>query len=136
MVVAFITSAQRRTPPPLPHPAGVTFEELHLVRRLRGPVGHRRAGRRRAERFFVGADEHLCTTYFDVHQGYRVLTHSHRRVGASFQGMLGLKLVASYNGFSIKPLKVKLLAGEQQATEVWPGARFFGARQVVVCMLL
>ena len=23
-----------------------------------------------------GADEHLCTTYFDVHQGYRVLTHS------------------------------------------------------------
>ena len=24
-----------------------------------------------------GADEHPCTTYFDVHQGYRVLTHSH-----------------------------------------------------------
>ena len=23
-----------------------------------------------------GADEHPCTTYFDVHQGYRVLTHS------------------------------------------------------------
>ena len=23
------------------------------------------------------------------------------------------------NGFSIKPLKVKLLAGEQQATELW-----------------
>ena len=24
-----------------------------------------------------GADEQPCTTYFDVHQGYRVLTHSH-----------------------------------------------------------
>ena len=24
-----------------------------------------------------GADEHPCTTYFDVHQGYRALTHSH-----------------------------------------------------------
>ena len=24
-----------------------------------------------------GADEHPCATYFDVHQGYRVLTHSH-----------------------------------------------------------
>ena len=24
-----------------------------------------------------GADEHPCTTYFDVHQGYRVLTHSY-----------------------------------------------------------
>ena len=23
-----------------------------------------------------GADEHPCTTYFDVHQGYRVLTYS------------------------------------------------------------
>ena len=23
-----------------------------------------------------GVDEHPCTTYFDVHQGYRVLTHS------------------------------------------------------------
>ena len=23
-----------------------------------------------------GADEHPCTTYFDVHQGYKVLTHS------------------------------------------------------------
>ena len=25
----------------------------------------------------IGADEHPCTTYFDVHQGNRVLTHSH-----------------------------------------------------------
>ena len=24
-----------------------------------------------------GADEHPCAPYFDVHQGYRVLTHSH-----------------------------------------------------------
>ena len=24
-----------------------------------------------------GVDEHPCTTYFDVHQGYRVLTQSH-----------------------------------------------------------
>ena len=24
-----------------------------------------------------GADEHPCTTYFDVYRGYRVLTHSH-----------------------------------------------------------
>ena len=24
-----------------------------------------------------GADEHPCTTYFDVHQGYGVVTHSH-----------------------------------------------------------
>ena len=24
-----------------------------------------------------GADEHPCTTYSDVHQGYRVLTHGH-----------------------------------------------------------
>ena len=28
-----------------------------------------------------GADEHPCTTYFDVHQGYRVLTHSHIQKG-------------------------------------------------------
>ena len=25
----------------------------------------------------VGVDEHPFATYFDVHQGYRVLTHSH-----------------------------------------------------------
>ena len=29
-----------------------------------------------------GADEHPCTTYFDVHQEYRVLTHS--QVGRSY----------------------------------------------------
>ena len=27
-------------------------------------------------RFHFGADEHPCTPYSDVHQGYRVLTHS------------------------------------------------------------
>ena len=27
--------------------------------------------------FHFGVDEHPFATYFDVHQGYRVLTHSH-----------------------------------------------------------
>ena len=39
------------------------------------------------------ADEHPCTTYFDVHQGYRVLTHSQLAAGESFEfsGPLGPK---------------------------------------------
>ena len=27
--------------------------------------------------FHFGAEEHPCTTYFDVHQAHRVLTHNH-----------------------------------------------------------
>ena len=34
-------------------------------------------------RSHFGVDEHPCATYFDVHQGYRVLTHSHVLVQSS-----------------------------------------------------
>ena len=37
--------------------------------------------------------------------------------GAFCERLLGLNDVLAMNGFSIKPLKVKLLAGEQKATE-------------------
>ena len=36
-----------------------------------------------------GADEHPCTTNFDVHQGYRVLTHSHMIRIILFEGPFG-----------------------------------------------
>ena len=38
----------------------------------------------------LGADEHPCTTYFDVHQGYRVLTHSHMFSTWSHHGVFGM----------------------------------------------
>ena len=40
-----------------------------------------------------------------------------RRIFGAFCWMLGLFAFLPTNGFSIKPLKVKLLAGEQKATE-------------------
>ena len=39
--------------------------------------------------------------------------------GAFCQGMFGLENFLPTNGFSIKPLEVKLLAGEQKLTEAW-----------------
>ena len=39
---------------------------------------------------YFGVDEHPFATYFDAHQGYRVLTHSH--VSCPF-------------GFPVKPIK-------------------------------
>ena len=45
-----------------------------------------------------------------------------RQIFVAFcQGMLGQNNFLPANGFSIKPLKVKLLAGEQKATEFLGG---------------
>ena len=51
-----------------------------------------------------GADEHPCTSYFDVHQGYRVLTHSHFAPSRN-SGMIRSLLMPTDNGRKTMVLK-------------------------------
>ena len=53
-------------------PVIVRFERLKAY--LKPSETHMAMGRNLC--LHLGPDEHPCTTYFDVHQGYRVLTHS------------------------------------------------------------
>ena len=48
-----------------------------------------------------GADEQPCTTYFDVHQGYRILTHNHlKRPEWLFKKPTAISLWASHSQLS------------------------------------
>ena len=81
-----------KAPDPIPRPS---FKRISLFGCgcLWGWVKNMAVGHNLCRHF--GADEHPCATYFDVHQGYRVLTHNMESFGTV---PLGLPLVKGDTG--------------------------------------
>ena len=61
-----------------------------------------------------------CRSYDQIQMG---VVDIYMYFGAFCQGLLGLENFLPTDGFSTKPLKVRLLAGEQKATEYAPTSR-------------